>query len=282
MLRARAPAKVNLTLHVLGRRADGFHELDSLVAFAGCAADALAFRPSEGLALSVEGPFACAAGAGDDNLVLKAAREAAARIPGLRLGRFSLVKRIPVAAGLGGGSADAAAALRLLAQANGIAAEDPRLVEAAAATGSDVPACLVSRAARMTGRGEGVAPLAGFAPLAAVLANPLKPVSTPEIFRRLALKPGETRSETTAAPDAGLAALVAARNDLEAPARSLLADIGTGLEALAQTEGCRLARMSGSGATVFGLYDDQRSARRAARALRAALPGWWVMPTMLR
>lgn len=278
MLRARAPAKVNLTLHVLGRRADGFHELDSLVAFAGCAADTLTLRPGADLALDVEGPFGEAARGGGDNLVLKAAREAAVRIPGLTLGRFHLVKRIPVAAGLGGGSADAAAALRLLAEANGLQAQDPRLVEAAEAAGSDVPACLVSRAARMTGRGEGVAPLDGFAPRAAVLANPLKAVSTAEIFRRLALAPGDRFARGSAPADD----VEAGRNDLEPPARALLPEIGEGIAALAASEGCRVARMSGSGATAFGLYDDQRAARRAARALRVSLPGWWIVPTLLR
>lgn len=283
MLRARAPAKVNLTLHVLGRRADGYHELDSLVAFARCAADTLTLHPGDVLALDAGGAFAAAAGQEGDNLVLKAAREADARIPGLTLGRFSLVKRIPVAAGLGGGSADAAAALRLIAEANGLAATDPRLVEAAAATGSDVPVCLLSRAARMGGRGEQVAPVDGFEPLAAVLMNPLKAVSTAEIFRRLGLDPGDALQGGGApAPEDGPQAFWRGRNDLEPPARSLLPEIGLGLEALQRTDGCRLARMSGSGASVFGLYDDASAARRAARSLRTGLPGWWILPTLLR
>jgi 4-diphosphocytidyl-2-C-methyl-D-erythritol kinase len=337
MLRARAPAKVNLTLHVLGRRADGFHELDSLVAFAGCAADALTLEPDGDLALDVSGTFADAAGEGGDNLVLKAARAAAERIEGLRLGRFALVKRIPVAAGLGGGSADAGAALRLIAEANGLSADDPRLIEAAAAVGSDVPVCLASRAARMTGRGEGIEPLEDFAPLAAVLANPMKGLATAEVFRALGLKLGDafpaSASGTSAKTQAGAASpsplegegrvrgdggamagdgaartphptdrsavghllpqgekgraaaldiILAGRNDLEPPACALMPEIGFGLDALAATQGCRLARMSGSGATVFGLFDDQRAARRAARALHKALPGWWIRPTLLR
>lgn len=284
LLRARAPAKVNLTLRVLGRRADGFHELDSVVAFAGCAADQLTLAPGGPLALVVDGAFATAAGEGGDNLVLKAAREAASRIPGLTLGRFSLTKRIPVAAGLGGGSADAAAALRLIAGANGLAPRDPRLVEAAAATGSDVPVCLLSRAARMTGRGEGVEPLAAFEPRAAVLMNPMKAVSTAEIFRRLGLLPGDRfePSSSDAQDDGRSDPIASGRNDLETPARALLPEIGEGLAALEASEGCRLARMSGSGATVFGLYADQRAARRAAGTLRARLPGWWAIPTLLR
>lgn len=316
MLRARAPAKVNLTLHVLGRRSDGFHELDSLVAFAGCAADSLAFEPGPTLALAaIDGPFAGAAGPDGDNLVLKAARAAAERIDGLTLGRYFLAKRIPVAAGLGGGSADAAAALRLLAEANDLAPDDPRLVEAAAATGSDVPACLVSRAARMRGRGEVLEP-ADMAPLAAVLMNPLKALSTAEVFRRLGLAAGESFAVTRdpspckgqggPAPAGsggdrpgwssiltdphpalffargGIEPILSCRNDLEPPARALMPEIGVGLDALAATDRCRLARMSGSGATVFGLYDDPREARRAARALRARLPGWWILPTTLR
>ncbi len=277
----RAPAKVNLTLHVLGRRADGFHELDSLVAFAGCAADVVALEPGPGLALAaVDGPFAPAAGPDADNLVLRAARAAAERIEGLRLGAFHLTKRIPVAAGLGGGSADAGAALRLIARLNALAVDDPKLVEAAAATGSDVPVCLISRAARMTGRGEGVAPIA-LPPLAAVLANPLKGLSTADVFRGLGLSPGESRGDG-AVPGATIDALISARNDLEPPARALMDDIGIGIDALGQSEGCRLARMSGSGATVFGLFADQRAARRAARALRERLPDWWIRPSMLR
>ncbi|MDR4307565.1 4-(cytidine 5'-diphospho)-2-C-methyl-D-erythritol kinase, partial [Chelatococcus sambhunathii] len=189
-LTERAPAKVNLSLHVLGRRADGFHELDSVVAFAGCAADVVTLEPERDLALAaVDGPFAPAAGPDTDNLVLRAARAAAERIEGLRLGAFGLTKRIPVAAGLGGGSADAGAALRLIARLNELPSDDPRLVEAAAATGSDVPVCLRSCAARMTGRGEGVEPV-DLPPLAAVLANPLKGLSTADVFRGLGLAPG--------------------------------------------------------------------------------------------
>ena len=322
MFRARAPAKVNLTLHVLGRRDDGYHELDSVVAFAGCAADTVTLEPGDGFALGlIDGPFARAAGPNDDNLVLKAARAAQARIEGLGGGVFSIVKRIPVAAGLGGGSADAGAALRLIAEANGLGLDDPRLAEAAAATGSDVPVCLVSRAARMTGRGEGVESVAPPA-FAIVLANPRKGVSTAAVFSalgltagaypspckgegglgreakagwgsdRMELYPGRSPPDPADAeppsPLQGegsrevLAAIAQGNNDLEPPARNILPEIGQGLDAFARTEGCRLARMSGSGATVFGLYDDHRQARRAARALRLALPGWWVLPSTLR
>lgn len=284
-LRDRAPAKVNLTLRVLGRRVDGFHELDSLVAFAGCAADALTLEPGPRLALAaVDGPFAAAAGAPEDNLVIRAARAAAERIEGLTVGAFSLTKRTPVAAGLGGGSADAAAALRLLACLNGLMLDDPRLVEAATAVGSDVPACVRSRACLMRGRGERVEPVA-MAPLAAVLANPLKPLSTIAVYRGLGLSEGETlpeASQQTPDPGDAIAAIIAGRNDLEPPALALEPAVSRGLDALRASAGCRLARMSGSGATVFGLYDDLRAARRAARALRRALPDWWIRPTTLR
>ncbi|MBB3973504.1 4-(cytidine 5'-diphospho)-2-C-methyl-D-erythritol kinase [Hansschlegelia beijingensis] len=285
LLRARAPAKVNLTLHVLGRRLDGFHELDSLVAFAGCAADALTLEPDGPLSLAVEGPFSDAAGPTDDNLVLKAAREAAARIEGLRLGRFTLVKRVPVAAGIGGGSADAGAALRLLCEANGLPHDDARIVAAAAATGSDVPACLESRAAMMRGRGEGLAPV-DLPPLCAVLANPLKPLSTVAVYHGLGLAAGERLGGPSPEPgatfEAAVAAIAAGRNDLEPPARALEPAVVRGVAALSAVDDCLLARMSGSGATVFGLFDDVRAARRAARTLRGALPGWWIRPTLLQ
>jgi 4-diphosphocytidyl-2-C-methyl-D-erythritol kinase len=283
ILRQRAPAKVNLTLHVLGRRLDGYHELESIVAFAGCAADAVTLEPGGALALGgVDGVFASAAGPEHDNLVLKAARAAAERIEGLALGRFALTKRIPVAAGLGGGSADAAAALRLIAQANDLAADDARLVEAAAAAGSDVPACLASRASLMTGRGETLAPL-DLPPLPAVLANCGRAVSTAHVFRALGLAPGQ-RSETTHDSVAGTALdrLVAGRNDMEPAASALAPEIADGVALLAASDGCRLARMSGSGATVFGLFDSPRAAKAAARALGRIRPGWWVRPTLLR
>ncbi|GLK54138.1 4-diphosphocytidyl-2-C-methyl-D-erythritol kinase [Methylopila capsulata] len=279
-LRERAPAKVNLTLHVLGRRDDGYHDLDSLTAFAGCAADALTLEPAAPFGLTVDGPFARPAGDGDDNLVLKAARALAARVDGLALGGFALTKRIPVAAGLGGGSADAAAALRLLAQLNGLANDDPRLLDAAAEAGSDVPVCLRSRAARMTGRGEVVTPVE-IAPTPAVLMNPLRPAPTAEVFRALGLAPGETR-DGDAPPDDVAAWIARGRNDLEAAAVRIAPEIAAGLLMLASQTGCRTARMSGSGATVFGLFGSPQEARRAARALAKAAPAWWVRSTMLR
>lgn len=288
ILAARAPAKVNLTLHVVGRRGDGYHDLESLVAFAGTG-DALALDPGEGLRLTVTGPTAAAAGPEDDNLVLRAARALAARVEGLRLGAFRLVKRLPAAAGLGGGSSDAAAALRLLARANGLRLDDPALVEAARATGADVPACLVPRARMMRGAGEALGPPLALPRLHAVLANPGVPVATAAVFSALGLAPGEARGGEAhpALPASGgapafLDALRRARHDLEPAAIALAPAIADALAAMRAVPGCRLARMSGSGATVLGLFDDAAAAAAAARALRRARPGWWLRATALR
>ena len=289
LLADRAPAKVNLTLHVLGRRAgDGYHELESLVAFAGTA-DRLTLDPGAALGLTVSGPTAGPAGPTDDNLVLRAARGLAARVPNLRLGAFHLVKRLPVAAGIGGGSSDAAAALRLLACLNDLPLNHAALIAAARETGADVPVCLDPRARMMRGAGEEIGPVLRLAPLPAVLVNPGVPVPTAPVFKALGLTVGQTL-DGAAHPDVagglGADALVAvlapARNDLEAPALTVAPVIGEALAALRARDGCRLARMSGSGATVFALFADRRAAVRAAAALRAARPDWWVAPTFLR
>ena len=181
LLEEVAPAKVNLTLRVLGRRADGYHELESLVAFADVA-DRLALAPGRGLALEVRGPNAAQAGADADNLVLKAANALAGLIPGLILGAFALEKKLPVAAGIGGGSTDAAAALRLLARANNLAGDDPRVYAAARATGADVPVCLDPRTRLMRGIGEQLSAPLKLPPLDAVLVNPGVAVATKDVF----------------------------------------------------------------------------------------------------
>jgi 4-diphosphocytidyl-2-C-methyl-D-erythritol kinase len=284
----RAPAKINLTLHVAGRRSDGWHMLESLVVFAGFG-DTLTLEPDGPLALDVAGPTAAKAGPQDDNLVLKAARALAAEVPGLTAGRFVLTKRLPVAAGLGGGSADAAAALRLLARANGLAPDDRRLHAAACATGADVPVCLSHCARIMRGTGHDLGPPLALPPLPAVLVNPGVPVATVGVFRALAIPPGTDIGSDHPAEDripgsreALIAALTGLRNDLEPPARALAPEVGTAIEAVAATAGVRLVRMSGSGATVFGLYATPRDASRAAAKLRAAHPGWWARATLLR
>ncbi|MGL5362821.1 MAG: 4-(cytidine 5'-diphospho)-2-C-methyl-D-erythritol kinase, partial [Bosea sp. (in: a-proteobacteria)] len=188
-LTARAPAKINLTLRVLGRRPDGYHELSSLVMFAGTG-DTLSLMPGDALSLGLSGPEAASCGNVDSNLVIKAARALAARKPGLRLGHFHLLKRLPVASGMGGGSADAAAALRLLARLNGLPLLDPALFEAALATGADVPVCLRSQACEMAGIGDRLGPRLALPKLFAVLANPRVPVATADVFRKLGLEPG--------------------------------------------------------------------------------------------
>ena len=282
----KAPAKVNLTLRVLGRRADGYHELESLVAFAGVG-DALTFVPGDALTLIVSGPTAPAAGDNADNLVLKAARALAERIAGLTLGRFALSKRLPVAAGLGGGSADAAAALRLLAKANGIALDDPRLMQAAQATGADVPVCLDPRPRLMRGVGDVLSAPLDLPRLFAVLINPGVAVSTREVFAALNLPPAAPPAAPPAqggpspAPSALLAEIAGGRNDLEAPAIELEPVIADVLSLLNKLPGCRLARMSGSGATCFGLFETNAAATAAARTVRVGYPEWWVRATVL-
>jgi len=288
MLSTRAPAKINLTLHILGRRADGYHELESLVAFSGTG-DTLFLEPGASLSMHISGPTAPAAGAGDDNLVLRAARNLAERVDGLTLGAFRLEKRLPVAAGIGGGSSDAAAALRLLARANGISPEDPRLYDAARATGSDVPVCLAGRARMMRGAGESLGPILDMPLLPAVLINPGVPVETRPVFARMGLQAGEKvagaeHPETKSGEPAPelLARLEKGRNDLEDPACLQAPVIVDVLAVLRAARGCKLARMSGSGATCFAIFGTPQAAAKAARAVRRQHPEWWVKTAALR
>jgi len=281
-----ARAKVNLTLRVLGRRPDGYHDLYSIVAFADCA-DRLTLDPDRDLGLTVTGPGAAVCGAGDDNLVIRAARHLAERVPGLRLGHFTLDKHLPVAAGIGGGSADAAAALRLLAKINGLATDDPRLVETARATGADVPVCVPSHACVMSGVGENLTML-DLPPLACVLVNPRVAVATKDVFAGLGLRAGELRVgvgemiEAVTLPKDGASAsdwitqLAMGVNHLEAPALRVEPVIGEVLAALRAHEGVRFARMSGSGATCFAVYDDVATAKEIAGHVAQAHPQWWV------
>jgi len=289
LLTTRAPAKINLTLHVLGRReSDGYHELESLVAFTG-AGDVVSLESGPELSLVVTGPTAGAAGAGPDNLVLRAARNLAERVEGLETGAFRLVKFLPVAAGIGGGSSDAAAALRLLARANGLAPDDSRLAEAARATGADVSVCLAPAARMMRGAGEAVSESIRLPPLPAVLVNPGVPVETRAVFARLGLAPGE-RTDDGAHPllRSGMAAadvwsaLGRGRNDMEDAACVLAPVVVDALAVLRAAKGCKLARMSGSGATCFGLFATRRAGSRAAAVIRAQHPGWWVKTALLR
>ncbi|SFI68900.1 4-diphosphocytidyl-2-C-methyl-D-erythritol kinase [Bosea sp. OK403] len=287
-LTTRARAKVNLSLKVLGRRADGYHELESLVAFAGVG-DELTLAPGPELGLSIGGPLGSGLETDERNLVLRAARALADEAGPLRWGRFHLVKRLPVASGIGGGSADAAGALRLLARLNGMSRGEPALLRAAARVGADVPVCLDSRARMMAGIGERLGGPLRLPPLFAVLVNPGVPVETAAVFRELGLQRGQDLSPAGAMPDlvqpsvdALVALLGASGNDLEAPARRAAPILGEVLAGLAALPGCRLARMSGSGATCFALFDDCRASAAAAKALQRSRPGWWVKPTVLR
>jgi 4-diphosphocytidyl-2-C-methyl-D-erythritol kinase len=283
-----AAAKVNLTLRILGRRADNYHDIDSLVVFAGLG-DRLVLKPGATLELRVDGPTAQGAGPVADNLVLKAAGALAARAGSLRAGCFLLTKQLPVAAGLGGGSADAAAALRLLARANDIPADDPRLLDAARTTGADVPVCLDPRPRVMGGIGDLLSQPLVLPALAALLVNPGVAVPTKDVFARLDRAAGGQRSERPCLDPAsiprdrdGLIDFLAQHgNDLEPPARMLQPVISDVIAALRATSGCRLARMSGSGATCFALYGSDEVAGEAGRRLRAAHPDWWIEPTTL-
>ena len=286
-LTERAPAKINLTLHVVARRDDGYHALESLVVFTR-SGDTLTLEPGDALALTIEGPTAAASGDIESNLVMRAARALARRVEGLEVGAFHLVKRLPVAAGIGGGSSDAAAALRLLARRNGLALDDTRVMAAAAETGADIPVCLAARARMMRGVGDELGPLLALPPLPALVVNPGVPLETRAVFKRMDL-PAGWRTNASAHPalgdgeaaDAVFKALRRGRNDLEDPACVLAPVVSDVLAVLGAAPGCKLARMSGSGATCFGLFVDCRAAARAKKAIRRVHPGWWVKTTML-
>ncbi|MEH2503464.1 4-diphosphocytidyl-2-C-methyl-D-erythritol kinase [Bradyrhizobium sp. AZCC 1578] len=286
LLNDKARAKVNLTLRVNGRRADGYHDLESVVAFADCA-DRLTLTPGSDLDLKMSGPLAQACGETSDNLVLKAARLLAERVPDMKVGSFTLDKVLPVAAGIGGGSADAAAALRLLAQLNGLALDDPRIVEVAQLTGADVPVCVNSRGCVMAGVGETLQPLS-LPKMPCVMVNPGVAVATRDVFNALGLRSGELLVGVTdvllrdrwpdekASLEDWVEALAASSNDLEAPAMRVQPVIGEVIAALNATNGAWLARMSGSGATCFAIYENTVEAGRAAEQIRRDHPGWWV------
>lgn len=287
LLTERAPAKINLTLHVVGRRADGYHLLESLVAFSR-SGDVLSFDQGSTLTLSVAGPTAEEAGDPQDNLVFKAARNLAERVDNLKLGAFRLSKTLPVAAGIGGGSSDAAAALRLLARANDLPLDDSRLMQAAAATGADVPVCLAAKARMMAGVGDKLGPVLRLPPLFALIVNPRQALATKEVFARMNIVPGSETGFgghppiTSGMDSATLAAAVKrGRNDMEDAAIVLVPVIGDVLNILAAAPGCRLARMSGSGATCFALFADRRATMRARRAIVQAHPDWWVKAAVL-
>lgn len=260
-----APAKLNLALHVTGRRADGYHLLDSLVVFARVG-DLLRVSPGRDH-LTIDGPFASDVPQGQDNLCLRAARAMGASAD------IHLTKNLPVASGIGGGSADAAAVMRALV------AEGFALPANPAALGADIPVCLSGQPRRMRGIGERLDPVPPVPPLPLVLVNPGVPLSTPAVFAALAQRDNPALPDPDWQDAAGLIRwLRATRNDLQAPAITLAPVIAQVLADL-QGQGASLARMSGSGATCFGLFDDPQAAARAARAL--ARPGWWVTASEL-
>lgn len=264
-----APAKINLTLHVTGQRADGYHLLDSLVVFADLG-DRVMARLDGPPGLTITGPMAAGLEAGPDNLVLRAAG-----LMGVDA-QLVLEKVLPVSSGIGGGSADAAATLRLLSRLGGRPLPDH---EAIARMGADVPVCLAGRATRMSGVGDVLCPVASLPEAWLLLVNPRLALSTPQVFRALARKdnapmPRDLPRLKTAHD---LAAFIQMqRNDLQAPAQSLAPVIAGVRAAIGAQPGCLAARMSGSGATCFGLFADGLSAAAAARTLQTAQPGWWV------
>ncbi len=290
MHEARARAKINLTLRVAGRRADGYHELASLVAFAQDAADDLKLAVGAPCDVSVEGPF------GDtiagENLIATALAKLTDLYPSLKLGAVHLVKRLPVAAGIGGGSADAAALLRCVRAANPDADEAVDWLSLAASLGADVPSCFANRATFMTGIGDELNEIAPLPPLAVVLVNPMvsvPPDKTAQVFGRLnapVLRRDRKRTPVLfPGPFPDQAQLVdfisQTGNDLQAAATAVVPEIPSVLHALRELRGCRLAAMSGGGPTCFALFDDMVSARAGAGVLQDQRPDWWVVASEL-
>lgn len=272
-IEAFAPAKVNLALHVTGRRPDGYHLLDSLVVFADVG-DRLGFEVAPDLSLAVTGPFATGVPTDGSNLVLRAAR-----LVGAGGARITLDKQLPHGGGIGGGSSDAAATVRALSR---LWAVPLPAAGAALSLGADVPVCMKAPAPqRMRGIGEDLTSVTKLPQVHLVLVNPGVPVATREVFVRLAAGAGIGNPGLSPLPDApGFAAftawLAAQRNDLEAPAIALAPVIAEALAALRRVPGCALSRMSGSGSTVFGLFADADGAARAAARIAVEAPRWWV------
>lgn len=282
---ALAPAKVNLFLHVGPLDADGYHPLASLVAFADVG-DRISIAPADTLSLTVTGPFAAGLDGEGDNLVLRAVRALAAAAgtagPGLA---FTLDKRLPIAAGLGGGSSDAGAALKLARDALGLSLDDRTLAAVAATVGADGPMCLHARAAWAEGRGDVLSFEPALPPLPAILVNPGVPSPTGAVYRGYDAGPQATADRPAPPSDWSLPTvldwLAHQRNDLQAPAVALQAAIAEALDAAAALPGARLTRMSGSGATVFALFDTVEDAKHAAATLSEHRQGWWVKSTIL-
>jgi 4-diphosphocytidyl-2-C-methyl-D-erythritol kinase len=277
MIAEFAPAKINLSLHVVGKRVDGYHLLDSLVAFADIG-DAILAAPNDLLSMAVDGPFAPALLEEPDNLVLRAARALAAALGTDEGAKIRLTKNLPVASGIGGGSSDAAATIRALGKLWGGLPDRARLEELAYALGADTIVCLDAGPAWMSGTGEIVEPAGALPEAGLLLVNPGVAVPTPLVFRARTGPFSKPCRFAMPADAAGLArALAAATNDLAEPARRLTPVIGEVLAALESLPGALVSRMSGSGATCFALFADRKAAASAAKALKAKAPaGWWV------
>ena len=278
MVTERAPAKINLFLHVGDKRADGFHPVQSLAVFTDLG-DVLAMETAFALSLTIDGPFAKGLDGESDNLVLRAAR--ALDSQGAKL---TLTKNLPVASGIGGGSADAAAALRGLRQLWSVAKDDVTLRDIAAGLGSDIPVCLLSQSCFMEGRGEILRPAQSMPRVPMLLVNPGVPVPTKDVFAALKDRSGVEmalpRGRFSDTADL-LRFLETTRNDLEEPARRIQPVIGDVLMAMAALPGALLSRMSGSGATCFGIFADDDCCARAAKILKKAHPDWWIAPTFV-
>ena len=273
-----APAKLNLFLHVGERRQDGYHDLESLVVFAE-AGDRLEFAPGDELVLKLSGPFASQVPRATDNLVFKAARALSSSVGAT----ITLEKNLPVEAGLGGGSADAAATLRGLNLLWRLDRPENELVELAASIGSDVPACVLSRPCWMEGRGERVATTQPLPPLSLVLVNPGIMLPTATVFGRLNARTGIGHMRPPLKPLASIWDLIAylenAENDLEPPACRQQPIIDQVLEALNHEPGCVMAQMSGSGASCFAIFDGHQFALGASERIAQEHPNWWVRAT---
>lgn len=279
-IKESAPAKINLFLHVGDKRADGFHPVQSLAVFTQLS-DVLTLDAAADLFLTIGGPFAGGLAAEADNLVLRAAR-ALCEQGGNGGARLALTKNLPVASGIGGGSADAAAALRGLKRLWNVQKDDAALRDIAAGLGSDIPACVLSKPCFMEGRGEVLRAVPSLPRIPMLLVNPCVAVPTRDVFAALQSRTGvEMALPTGGFRDMAelIVFLQATRNDLSAPARGLQPVIGEVLGALAAQQGALLVRMSGSGATCFGVFTDSGACVRAAQELRKAAPGWWIAPT---
>lgn len=277
-MKETAYAKINLALHVRERLPGGYHRIETLFAFAEDG-DQLSVASSDELTLTLEGPFAASLGTPEDNLVIQAATALKTRYGVTAGAALNLDKRLPVASGIGGGSADAAAALRLLPRWWNLSAEEDELLDIAGELGADVPACIRSIVARGEGRGDSLAyqDPSGLSGTPLLLVNPLVPLSTAEVFSAW---DGKDRGELPM--QSPLAAALGARNDLEPPARALVAGIGEILASLERGEGVILTRMSGSGATCFALFESLKARDAAQGAIAAAHPHWWQLATRLR